>query len=113
MLLSPKQIEFVRNAHHRWNFKGGATRSGKTYLDFKWVIPLRIRERIGKDGLVVILGVTKSTIERNVLEPMRNIYGADLVGTISSDTPCGCSEKNATRSARRKLHRCQKSEARR
>lgn len=85
MLLSPKQIEFVRNAHHRWNFKGGATRSGKTYLDFKWVIPLRIRERIGKDGLVVILGVTKSTIERNVLEPMRNIYGTDLVGTISSD----------------------------
>lgn len=84
MLLSPKQIEFAREAHHRWNFKGGATRSGKTYLDFKWIIPLRIRERIGQDGLVVILGVTKSTIERNVLEPMRNLYG-DLVGTISSD----------------------------
>lgn len=85
MLLSPKQIEFVRCANHRWNFKGGATRSGKTYLDFKWIIPMRIRERIGKDGLSVILGVTKSTIERNVLEPMRNIYGDDLVGTISSD----------------------------
>ena len=84
MLLSPKQIEFAREAHHRWNFKGGATRSGKTYLDFKWIIPLRIRERIGQDGLAVILGVTKSTIERNVLEPMRNLYG-DLVGTISSD----------------------------
>lgn len=85
MLLSPKQHEFARNANRRWNFKGGATRSGKTYLDFKWIIPIRIRERIGKDGLVVILGVTKSTIERNVLEPMRNIYGEDLVGTISSD----------------------------
>lgn len=85
MLLSPKQIEFVRYGNHRWNFKGGATRSGKTYLDFKWVIPLRIRERAGKDGLAVILGVTKSTIERNVLEPMRNIYGDKLVGTISSD----------------------------
>lgn len=85
MLLSPKQIEFVNNATRRWNFKGGATRSGKTYLDFKWIIPLRIRERIGLDGLTVILGVTKSTIERNVLEPMRNIYGDELVGTISSD----------------------------
>ena len=85
MLLSPKQIEFVRCGNHRWNFKGGATRSGKTYLDFKWVIPLRIRERAGKDGLAVILGVTKSTIERNVLEPMRNLYGDKLVGTISSD----------------------------
>ena len=85
MLLSPKQREFVLRANHRWNFKGGATRSGKTYLDFKWIIPMRIRERIGKDGLVVILGVTKSTIERNVLEPMRNIYGDELVGAISSD----------------------------
>ena len=85
MLLSPKQTEFVREGHHRWNFKGGATRSGKTYLDFRWIIPIRIRERVGKDGLTVILGVTKSTIERNVLEPMRTIYGDALVGTISSD----------------------------
>jgi PBSX family phage terminase large subunit len=85
MLLTPKQSEFVRRATHRWNFKGGATRSGKTYLDFKWIIPMRIRERIGADGLVVLLGVTKSTIERNVLEPMRKIYGDKLVGDISSD----------------------------
>lgn len=85
MLLSQKQLEFARYANHRWNFKGGATRSGKTYLDFKWIIPLRIRERAGKDGIAVILGVTKSTIERNVLEPMRNLYGDKLVGTISSD----------------------------
>ena len=85
MLLSQKQLEFARYANHRWNFKGGATRSGKTYLDFKWIIPLRSRERAGKDGLAVILGVTKSTIERNVLEPMRNLYGDKLVGTISSD----------------------------
>lgn len=85
MLLSPKQREFVLNANRRWNFKGGATRSGKTYLDFRWIIPIRIRERVGRDGLTVILGVTKSTIERNVLEPMRNLYGDTLVGTISSD----------------------------
>lgn len=85
MLLSLKQTEFVRKGHRRWNFKGGATRSGKTYLDFRWIIPIRIRERVGKDGLTVILGVTKSTIERNVLEPMRTIYGDALVGTISSD----------------------------
>lgn len=83
-----KQKEFIRNAinpHHRWNFKGGATRSGKTYLDFYYVIPQRIRERAGLDGLAVILGVTNSTIERNVLEPMRKIYGEDLVSRISSD----------------------------
>lgn len=84
MLLTDKQLEYARYSNHRWNFKGGATRSGKTYLDYRWMIPLRIRERIGKEGLTVILGVTKSTIERNVLEPMRNLYG-DLVGEISSD----------------------------
>ena len=85
MLHTAKQAEYLRNCHHRWNFKGGATRSGKTYLDYRWVIPKRIRERHGLPGLVVILGVSKATIERNVLLPMREIYGEILVGNISSD----------------------------
>lgn len=80
-----KQAEYLREAHHRWNMKGGATRSGKTYLDYRWVIPKRLRDRSGRDGLNVILGVTKATIERNVLEPMRTIYGDVLVGYIGSD----------------------------
>lgn len=85
MELSRKQSEFIRKAHCRWNFKGGATRSGKTYLDCRWVIPMRIRERAGRDGIVVVLGVTKATIERNILGPMRSIYGPDWVGEISGD----------------------------
>lgn len=85
MLLTPKQAEYLRECHHRWNFKGGATRSGKTYLDYRFVIPKRIRDRAGLPGLTVVLGVTKATIERNVLEPMRRIYGDGLVGTIGSD----------------------------
>lgn len=88
MALSQKQIEYINNANKRWNIKTGATRSGKTFLDFSYVIPKRIRSRIGKDGLVVILGVTKSTIERNVLEPMRNMYGSHLVGEINSQNKC-------------------------
>lgn len=87
MPFSVKQREFFDNANHRWNFKTGATRSGKTYMDY-YVIPKRIRARIGKPGLAVILGVTKSTIERNILEPMRNIWGTDLVGGISSSNIC-------------------------
>lgn len=85
MLHTSKQAEYIRECNHRWNFKGGATRSGKTYLDYRWVIPKRIRERYGLTGLTVILGVTKATIERNVLSPMRDIYGETLVGNISSD----------------------------
>lgn len=84
---SDKQNEYFDNASHRWNFKTGATRSGKTFMDY-YLIPQRIRARIGKPGLAVILGVTKSTIERNILEPMRNIWGNDLVGGISSSNIC-------------------------
>lgn len=87
MPFSVKQREYFDNANKRWNFKTGATRSGKTYMDY-YVIPKRIRARIGKPGLAVILGVTKSTIERNILEPMRNIWGEDLVGSISSSNIC-------------------------
>ena len=82
--LSDKQKEFIRNANQRFNIKTGATRSGKTYLDILYTIPSRIRERAGKDGLNVILGVTNSTIERNVLEPLRELYGDNLVGTIDT-----------------------------
>lgn len=83
---SDKQKEFIKGANHRWNFKIGATRSGKTYLDFLYVIPQRIRERTGQEGLNVILGVTQQTVERNVLEPMREIYGVELVGQIQKGT---------------------------
>ena len=87
MAFSKKQREYFDNANRRWNFKTGATRSGKTYMDY-FVIPKRIRARLGKPGLVVILGVTKSTIERNILEPMRNIWGPELVGEINSQNIC-------------------------
>ena len=83
MKLSPKQKEFWNGCNARWNIKSGATRSGKTYLDY-YIIPKRIRATKDR-GLIVILGNTKGTIERNILEPMRNIYGAKLVGNISSD----------------------------
>ena len=84
MLLSDKQKEFIKNANKRYNIKTGATRSGKTYLDILYTIPARIRERAGKKGLNVILGVTNSTIERNILQPLREIYGDKLIGTINS-----------------------------
>ena len=88
MPISKMQREYLDNANRRWCFKTGATRSGKTYIDTLCVIPKRIRARIGNPGLAVILGVTKSTIERNILEPMRNIWGTDLVGEINSQNIC-------------------------
>lgn len=82
---SPKQKEFIRKAHARWNVKSGRVRSGKSYEDISYQIIAEIRARTGLDGLNVIIGVSKSTIERNVLKPMREIYTEALVGTINSN----------------------------
>ena len=84
MQLTSKQNEYIMNATHRWNIKTGAVRSGKSYVDTAYTIPARIRERIGKPGLTVIFGVSRDTIERNVLQPMREVYGSNLIGTINN-----------------------------
>lgn len=70
-------------ATHRWNFKTGATRSGKTFLDTLAVIPKRIFATKG-NGLIVLIGNTNLTLNRNVIDPMREIWGRRLVGTPSS-----------------------------
>ena len=82
--LTNKQKEFWNNANCRWNIKSGATRSGKTFLDY-YLIPKRIRSVHGQDGQNVILGNTKATIQRNIIEPLQNIWGNELVSDIRSD----------------------------
>lgn len=84
MQLSKKQNEYILNATHRWNIKSGAVRSGKSFVDTAYIVPKRIRERAGKPGLNVIMGVSKESIERNVLQPMREIYTSDLIGNINN-----------------------------
>ena len=86
MIISDKQKEYIKKATHRYNFKVGARRCGKTYLDILYMIPKRIIERKGKDGLYCIFGVSRGTIERNVLQPLREIYGKDLIGNIKTST---------------------------
>lgn len=80
---SPKQNEYIRKANHRWNLKIGAVRSGKSFVDIAFMIPWRLRQLQDKPGLNVILGVSKETIERDVLQPMREIYTDAIVGTIN------------------------------
>lgn len=83
-MFSVKQQEFLDNANRRWNIKYGATRSGKTYLDY-YVIPKRIRRVAKEQGLIAILGNTKGTLQRNVIEPLQKIWGTELVSDIKSD----------------------------
>ena len=82
--LSEKQQTFLDNCSHRWNVKTGATGSGKTWLDYAVVIPQRLLA-LKNEGAVVLLGNTQGTANRNILEPMRDIWGDKLVGTIGSD----------------------------
>lgn len=84
MQLSQKQNEYIINATHRWNIKSGAVRSGKSFVDTAYIVPKRIRDRAGLPGLNVIMGVSKESIERNVLQPMREIYTSDLIGNINN-----------------------------
>ena len=84
MKMTNKQREFWANCNNkRYNIKSGATRSGKTFLDY-YLIPKRVMERDGS-GLIVILGHTKGTIQRNIIEPMQDMYGTEYVSDISSD----------------------------
>lgn len=84
MPFSKMQQEYFMKATHRWNVKTGATRSGKTYMDY-FTIPKRLENTTGK-GLNVLIGHTQQTLERNIIVPMQRIWGPALVGNISSRT---------------------------
>ncbi|MBQ5330160.1 MAG: terminase family protein [Oscillospiraceae bacterium] len=81
--LSPKQREVCRRALHspkRWNIKVGAVRSGKTFCDL-FLIPRRIA-LADPGGQIALIGYTSDTLERNILSPMRSLYGERFVGRI-------------------------------
>ena len=81
---SKKQKEYILKANRRYNFKIGAVRSGKSYVDIADTILRRLLTVKDKEGLNVIIGVAKETIERNVLHPMREIYGGTYISQINS-----------------------------
>lgn len=83
MPLTDKQREYLTNCNHRWNIKTGATGSGKSYVDIAVTIPKRILATKG-EGLVVLMGNTRGTLDRNILEPMRELWRG-CVGNIRSD----------------------------
>ena len=83
MPLTEKQKEYLLNCNRRWNCKIGATGSGKSFVDFAVTIPKRINACRG-EGLIVLMGNTRGTLERNILEPMRSIWPG-CVSDIRSD----------------------------
>lgn len=80
-----KQLEYIQNAHHRWNIAEGAVRSGKSHVALHHIIPQRVLAGRGRKGLNFLLGVSLGNIERNVLQPMRECFGSALVGAIRTN----------------------------
>lgn len=79
-ILSPKQREVWRSPVKRWNVLVGAVRSGKTYIGY---LLKAKRMRQLPPGNCLLVGKTERTYCRNVLDPMRELYGDELIGQIN------------------------------
>lgn len=76
MLLSPKQTQTYHKSTARINLAHGAVRSGKTVgFHYAW---LRYITQ-GPQGQLLMVGKTVTALERNVLRPMQELFGANYV----------------------------------
>lgn len=76
---SPKQVKVLKNATHRWNILYGATRSGKTRVSYTLAL-MHLREHWADNALFA--GKTINTLDRNVFDPMRKLFGDEYIGKI-------------------------------
>lgn len=78
LMLSPKQQYTISEATKRWNIWSGAVRSSKTYTGY-FLLPQRVLEQQGNK---LLIGKTERTLERNIIDPMRDIYGHKYISSI-------------------------------
>lgn len=78
-ILSPKQIKVLANANKRWNILYGATRSGKTHVSY--YLALKHISEHWHDN-ILFAGKTLNTIDRNVFDRMREIFGTEYISDI-------------------------------
>lgn len=78
-IFSSKQLTVLTKAKRRWNILYGATRSGKTHVSYFLLLKHLNEHR--KDSCL-IAGKTLNTVERNILVPMRRIFGEEYIGKI-------------------------------
>ena len=104
-VFTEKQKKVLRCANKRWNILSGATRSGKTHVSY-YLSMLRIQEHYNNN--ILFTGKTLSTLDRNVFDPMRSIFGTANIGPIKIDAsgnrkitlfgkPCYCVGANDDR----------------
>lgn len=78
-ILSPKQIQVIRNATKRWNILYGATRSGKTHVSYFLALKHTAEHWIDN---VLFVGKTLNTLDRNVFDVMRMLFGESHISKI-------------------------------
>src|SRR5574342_239270 len=83
MPLSEKQIRSFNEANHRFNIWVGAVRSGKTYSSILKFIDFI---KNGPKGDVMVVGVNRSTIQRNVLNQLYEFLGFPPPPAKNTDT---------------------------
>lgn len=77
-----KQKKVIKLANKRWNILSGATRSGKTMVSY-FLVPLRIKEHYHHN--ILFCGKTLATLERNVFEEMRKLFGYEHISAVKGD----------------------------
>lgn len=83
MNLSLKQIQSIQQATKRFNIWVGAVRSGKTFASILKFIDFL---KNGPPGNVMIIGVNRDTIQRNVLLQLYYFLGFSPPGTKTTET---------------------------
>ena len=83
MILSPKQIKSYNEATHRYNLWIGAVSSGKTYASIDKLI-----ERIqhGPPGDCMIVGVSRESIQRNIIKDLYDRMGFPVPSGKTNET---------------------------
>lgn len=83
MPLSNKQITSFNEATKRFNIWVGSVRSGKTFISILKLVDLI---KLGPPGAVMIIGVNRDTIQRNVLIELYKFLGFSPPSSKTSET---------------------------
>lgn len=80
--LSLKQVKVLEEATSRWNILSGAVRSGKTFTSY-FLLPYRVKNQ--GHGNFMLVGKTERTLRRNIIDPLRELYGEGNISNIYGD----------------------------
>lgn len=86
--LSPRQSDAFLNCNARINLLSGSVRSGKTFVSyFIYLNELLNGPRLPNGNLApsIIVGKTERTVLRNIIDPMKNLFGDDHVKYIQGN----------------------------